>query len=216
MKMSKAANARIWQLVHQERSALVEDLRGLGSEQWNAPSLCPGWSVHDVLAHLVDVAKTTRLGFARRMIAARFDFDRDNQAGVDRERRTGPAQTLAAFEAVLGRTSTPPADLATRLIEEIAHGEDIRRPLGIRRNYPIEAATPALPYLVKTSKNFGGGKERCAGLRLVATDADFSHGEGPEVRGGAVALLLALSGRKVDAAELDGPGSAEFLARLDG
>lgn len=214
--MSKIANTRIWQLVHQERSALVGDLRGLSRAQWDTPSLCAGWSVHDVLAHLIDVDKTTRLGFVRRIIAARFDFDRDNQTGVDRERHTDPAQTLEAFEAVISFTATPPADLATRLIEEIAHGEDIRRPLGIRRAYPIESVLAALGYLVKTSQKLGGGKERCAGLHLTATDAEFSHGEGPEIQGKAVGLLMVLSGRKVDPSELTGPGATEFLERLSG
>lgn len=214
--MSKVDKAKIWQLVHQERAALAEDLRGVSLEQWDTPSLSAGWSVHDVLAHLVDVNKTTRLGFVRRIVAARFDFDRDNQTGVDRERHADPKQTLAAFEAMIPLTATPPADLATRLIEEIAHGEDIRRPLGISRAYPTESVLSVLGYLVKTPQKFGGGSERCAGLRLVATDADFSHGEGPEVRGGGVSLLLGLSGRKVDPSELSGQGASDFLARVSG
>lgn len=214
--MSNVAKARVWELVHQERLALVDDLKGLSQEQWDAASLCVGWSVHDVLAHLIDVAKTTRLGFVRRMIAARFDFDRDNQTGVDRERQEVPAHTLAAFEAVLYMTATPPADLATRLIEEIAHGEDVRRPLGIHRDYPLQSLVAALGYLVRVSKNFGGGKERCEGLHLRATDTDFNHGQGLEVQGKAVALLLVLSGRAVDTSELSGPGAKEFLERLTG
>lgn len=214
--MGKTENARIWQLVHQERFALAEDLRKISREEWNTPSMSTGWTVHDVLAHLIDVAKTTRLGFARRIIVARFDFDRDNQTGVDRERHTDPAQTLTAFEAVMRLTATPPADLATRLIEEIAHGEDIRRPLGIHRAYPIESVTAALPYLVMKPTKFGGGRERCDGFRLITTDADFSYGEGVEVRGAAVTLLLALSGRNVEESELSGPGAAEFLSRLVG
>lgn len=205
---SMSSKSAVWAVVHAERQALINDLGVIAPAQWGTPSLCVGWSVHDVLAHMIDVATTTRLGFVRRMIAARGDFDRDNQTGVDRERADDPAETLAAFRRVAGRTATPPAPLATRLVEEFAHGEDIRRPLGLQRDYPVEHVVTALGYLAKTSQKWGGGKERAERVRLVATDADTAIGTGPEVRGSAIALVLALSGRPVWPGELTGPGAA--------
>lgn len=202
----------VWPVVHAEREALVRDLESIAPAQWATPSLCAGWTVHDVLAHMIDVATTTRLGFVRRMLAARGDFDRDNQTGVDRERAQDPADTLAAYRRVAGRTATPPAPLATRLVEEFAHGEDIRRPLGLRRDYPVEHVVTALGYLAKTSQSWGGGKERAQRVRLVAADADTVIGDGPEVRGTAIALVLALSGRPVEPDELMGPGVAVMTA----
>lgn len=202
----------VWPVVHAEREALVRDLESIAPAQWATPSLCAGWTVHDVLAHMIDVATTTRLGFVRRMLAARGDFDRDNQTGVDRERAQDPADTLAAYRRVAGRTATPPAPLATRLVEEFAHGEDIRRPLGLRRDYPVEHVVTALGYLAKTSQSWGGGKERAQRVRLVAADADTVIGDGPEVRGTAIALVLALSGRPVEPDELTGPGVAVMTA----
>ena len=74
----------IWPLVHTERQALIADLEGLTEAQWAQPALCPGWTVHDVVAHLVDVAESTRLGFARDMVRAGFDFDRQNERGIAR------------------------------------------------------------------------------------------------------------------------------------
>ncbi|WP_328529817.1 maleylpyruvate isomerase family mycothiol-dependent enzyme [Nocardioides sp. NBC_00368] len=201
-----SSKSAIWSVVHTEREALIRDLETLAPARWTTPSLCTGWTVHDVLAHMIDVATTTRLGFVRRMIAARGDFDRDNQTGVDRERAEDPAATLASFRRVAGRTATPPAPLATRLVEEFAHGEDIRRPLGIRRDYPVEHVVTALRYLADTSQKWGGGKERAQRVRLVATDADVAIGTGPEVRGSAIALALALSGRSTEPGELTGPG----------
>jgi uncharacterized protein (TIGR03083 family) len=202
-----SSKSAIWSVVHAEREALIRDLETLAPAHWTTPSLCAGWTVHDVLAHMIDVATTTRLGFVRRMIAARGDFYRDNQTGVDRNRAEDPADTLAAYRRVAGLTVTPPAAPATRLVEEFAHGEDIRRPLGLRRDYPVEHVVTALRYLADTSQKWGGGKERVQRVRLVATDADAVIGTGPEVRGTAIALVLALSGRPVEPDELTGPGS---------
>ena len=171
------------------------------------PSLCPGWTVHDVVAHRVDTALTTRLGFLRGMITARFDFDRSNDAGVLKYRGNSPAETLAAFRAVQDRTSGPPAPRATRLVEAVVHGEDIRRPLGIVRGYPAEPVLAALRHQLNTSGNVGGGRELANGLRLVASDAAFEHGTGHLVRGPPVALLLAVSGRPVREGELEGDGA---------
>ncbi|MFJ9391288.1 maleylpyruvate isomerase family mycothiol-dependent enzyme [Nocardioides sp. NPDC101246] len=207
-----SSKSLVWSVVHAERQALIRDLETLSPAQWATPSLCAGWTVHDVLAHMIDVATTTRLGFVRRLVAAGGDFDRDNQTGVDRERAEDPAETLAAFRRVAGRTATPPAPLATRLVEEFAHGEDIRRPLGLRRDYPVEHVVTALGYLAKTSQKWGGGKERAQRVRLVATDADTVIGTGPEVRGTAITIVLALSGRQVGPDELTGPGAAAVVA----
>ncbi|WJZ66411.1 maleylpyruvate isomerase family mycothiol-dependent enzyme [Kocuria rosea] len=203
---------KIWPVVHAERRALIRDLEDLPAQQWETSSLCPGWDVHDVLAHLVDDARTTRLGFLRRLAAARFDFDRCNARGVARERRADPRDTLAAFRAVSGRTTSAPAAPATRLVEAFVHGEDIRRPLSLTRDRPAGPVAEALRHQLRTSTKLGGGKERAAGLRLVATDADLDAGTGPEVRGGVLALLLAVSGRPVGPEELTGPGAAALVS----
>lgn len=202
----------IWPVVHDERQALIDDLASIASEQWRTSSLCPGWDVHDVVAHLIDTAKTTRRGFIQRMLAAGFDFDHDNAVGVTRERASDPVETLARFRSVRLRTSTPPAALETRLVEAFVHGEDIRRPLRIFRAYPPEHVATALDSQVKTSVKFGGGKEIARGWRLVATDTGFEHGEGPEIHALAITLLLATSGRYVACEELTGPGAAAFHA----
>ncbi len=203
----------VWRAVHEERRRLALDLEGMAPERWQTPSLCPGWSVHDVLAHLVDAATTTRLGFVRQMATARLDFDRANEHGVRRHRADDPLETLEAFRAVTDRTDTPPGPLATRLVEAYVHGEDIRRPLGITSSYPHEHVMTALGYTARTGAGLGGGKERVAGLRLSPVDGGPAIGEGPDVRGTAIALLLAASGRPLDAEELTGPGARALRSR---
>ncbi|EHI44902.1 hypothetical protein OPAG_04931 [Rhodococcus opacus PD630] len=196
----------VWPIVHAERAALIDDLTDLTDDQWAHPSLCGDWTVHDVAAHLINNAKTTRLGIVRNMARARFNFDRQNAQGVERERGATPRQTLARLEQVATRTSTPPAPLDSRLVEEVVHGEDIRRPLGINRIYPSEAVVRSLRYQARTPVSLGGAKQLIAQVRLRATDADVSIGDGPEVCGPALSLLMAISGRKSALGDLDGPG----------
>ncbi|MCX4451132.1 maleylpyruvate isomerase family mycothiol-dependent enzyme [Streptomyces sp. NBC_01789] len=197
----------VWPMVHAERAALIDDLARLDDGQWAQPSLCVGWTVHDVAAHLVDTARTTRLGFVVGLVKERFDFDRQNARGVERERGASPQDTWQRLRRVASRTSTPPAPLDSRLVEEVVHGEDIRRPLGLTRAYPPEAVTRALRLQLRTPASFGGAKELTARVRLTATDADLSVGNGPEVGGPALSLLLAVSGRQTALEELDGPGA---------
>jgi uncharacterized protein (TIGR03083 family) len=185
----------IWPLVHAERQALIADLEGLTEDQWAQPSLCPGWTVHDAVAHLVDVAATTRIGFVLDMARAGFDFDRQNARGIDRARGASPSQTLQRLRKVTARTSTPPAPLDTRIVEEVVHGEDIRRPLGLHRTYPPKALERALRQQIRTSTRFGGAKELVTDVTLTATDQDLTIGTGPEIRGTGLELLLACSGR---------------------
>ncbi|MBX9921581.1 MAG: maleylpyruvate isomerase family mycothiol-dependent enzyme [Mycobacteriaceae bacterium] len=202
----------VWPLVHAERAAMIDDLTRLDDTAWEQPSLCAGWTVHDVVAHLVDVARSTRLGFALDMVRAGFDFDRQNTRGIQRARGGTPGETLQRLREVATRTSIPIAPLDTRLVEEVVHGEDIRRPLGITHTYAQDAIVRSLRQQVRTSTAFGGAKELVAGVRLVATDTDLTIGDGPEVAGPALALLLTVSGRTVAARELDGPGLASLTS----
>lgn len=204
----------VWSVVHAERAALIEDLAGLADDQWGQRSLCGDWTVRDVAAHLVDTAKTTRRGFVLGLLRARFDFDRQNAQGVARELGSTPSDTLDHLRAVATRTSTPPAHLDSRLVEEIVHGEDIRRPLRIMRNYPADAVVRAVDYQARTPLSFGGAKQRIAGVRLRATDVDLVIGDGPEVTGPGLSLLLTISGREVALVDLAGPGVDVLRRRL--
>ena len=204
----------VWPMVHVERRALIDDLAKLDDTQWTWPSLCDGWTVHDVVGHIVDSALTTRLGFVVDMARARFDFDRQNANGVERARGTTPRQTLERLRRAASRTSTPPAPIDTRIVEAVVHGEDIRRAVGLTRSYPQDAVVRSLRQQARTSESFGGAKELVGRIRLEATDLDLSTGDGPEVSGPALALLLVISGRRTALAELDGPGVALLDPRV--
>lgn len=212
--MKGSSMNEVWQLVHNERRALVDDISQLSAEQWDSPSLIKEWTIHDVVAHLVDTARCSKLGFIRDMVRAGFDFDRLNENGIKRERGSTPAQTLERLRSVTSRTSSPPAPLDTRLVEEVVHGEDIRRALGISHQYQALAVDRALTLQLKTSVNFGGAKERAAGLELETSDAEVSVGQGAILRGSRLNLLVALSGRSQALVDLEGPGVEILTSRL--
>ena len=107
--------------MHAERAALIRDLEPLDEASWQQQSLCAEWTVHDVVAHLVDTARTTRLGFVIALARARFDFDRQNTRGVERERGSSPRETQD--RPACGRHPNLDAPGAVRqpvLVEEIA------------------------------------------------------------------------------------------------
>jgi uncharacterized protein (TIGR03083 family) len=202
----------IWPVIHAERKALAHDLSRLSAEQWETPSWCAGWSVHEVLAHLLSAAKMTPPKFVRRLAAAGFAFDRYTGRQVALEGAGGPAATLAAFRAVADRETAPPGPKDTWLGEAFVHGEDIRRPLGMTGAYPLPYVTRVIS-LYAHSNAIIHGKARLAGLTLRATDTDFSLGSGPVVEGPAVALMLSAAGRKQALPELAGPGVPVLAGR---
>ena len=195
----------IWPTIHAERAALATDLAGLTDEQWATPSLCSNWNVHQVLAHQLSAAKMTPFKFVTNFAGAGFNFAKFADKQVAREGSGGPAATLAAFQLAANRESAPPGPKDTWLGEAFVHGEDIRRPLGIKREYPLPEVARALTFYAG-SDTIIGGKTRMSGLTFKATDADVSIGSGPVVEGPLMSLLLASTGRKSALDDLSGPG----------
>ena len=89
----------VWLLVHAERAALIDDLVGLTDAQWAHPSLCEGWTVHDVAAHLVDNAMATRRGILRAMVRPETARRRDT-AGP---RTSAPSPSETAWSVATRR-----------------------------------------------------------------------------------------------------------------
>lgn len=194
-----------WPTIHAERKALADDLAGLKDEQWQTPSLCVGWSVHDMLGHMVATAKMSPPRFIGRFVGSGFNFDKMANKDIKAETANGPAGTLAELNAHLNDTSAPPGPIDAMLGEALIHTEDIRRPLGIKHEYPLDATVRTLDFF-KKSNLLIGAKNRIAGVTLKATDTTWSHGSGPEASGPAHSLLMAMTGRKSALDDLSGPG----------
>lgn len=195
--------------------SLADLLDDLADREWRTDSLCPGWSVHEVAAHVSMSARSTLLGTLGGVIRARGDFDRmvATEARERAARFTPEAlvaqirQTAGSPHRMLGSSRFDP------LVDALVHGQDIARPLGRVRPMPAAPVVAALDH-ARLSR-FYGSRKRFRGMRLIATDVDWSAGEGPdEVRGPASDLLLVATGRPAGLAALSGPGAERLAAAL--
>lgn len=206
------ASTDIWETIHSERKSLAADLQGLSDEQWATRSLCSDWSVRDVLAHMTATAQITPASFFPKLIGSGFSFNRLQAKDIARVKGDSPAATLRNFEAVLTSTKRPPGPIDTMLGEVVIHSQDIRRPLGIGHDYPVDKVAQVAEFF-KGSNLLIGAKRRIAGLKLKATDADWSTGDGPEVSGPVASLVMAMTGRTAALDDLSGEGVATLRSR---
>ena len=199
-------------MVHAERAALAEFLEPLPAEQWTQPTWCTKWNVQEVVGHLTAAGSITAAHFFPGFVMAGFNFDKF----VDKDLRSfaegTPGQVLDRFKAVITSTRKPPGPAYVALGEVMVHGEDIRRALGATGEHAPERLT-TLAELYKTTGAPLRAKKRIEGLRLQATDVDWSTGDGPEVRGPAMALILAMVGRAAALDECTGDGVATLRSR---
>jgi len=194
-----------------ERTELADFLATLTPGQWEAPSLCAGWRVRDIVAHVMSFDDVSLLGMFRRAIRGRFVHI--NQVGVDELASLSTEQLLARLRARLrpqGLATTFGGRLA--LLDVTIHHQDIRRPLGMPRHIPAERLRLVLADCVRSPELPGWRLAR--GVRLVPDDLDWSHGSGPEVTGPAEAMLMAIAGRRSAIGQLAGPGQPVVAGRL--
>lgn len=196
-----------------ERSEMAEFLASLRPEQWEAQSLCQGWRVRDVAAHVVSYEEDGWSDVIQRISKAHFRPSRVNDLALAEYAALGPQELVEYL-----RHHLTPSGATTRfggrvgLVDALIHHQDMRRPLGMPRQVPVERLLCALPFAVTAPPLRGFWHAR--GVRLVATDLDWSRGKGPEARGSGEALLMILAGRRGVAGELTGPGASILQQRL--
>jgi uncharacterized protein (TIGR03083 family) len=202
----------IWATIAAERGALASDLSDLTPAQWDTPSLCAGWTIRDIVAHLSATASLNPGSFVFNMAKAGFNFDKFANDQIAKHRGADPAATLAEFRGLQNSTSAPPGPKTSWLGEVVVHGADVRRPLGIPHTYALGAVRQVADFY-KGSNMLIGSKNRVAGLALSATDHDWQHGEGEAVEGPLLSLLLAMTGRAAACDDLVGPGVPTLRSR---
>ena len=201
--------------VDHERTELLGALESLDPGQWVESSLCTDWTVRDVIAHLVGYDCTNGVAFVVLFIATGFSVNRTNAVLVRRWRRRPNDRLVSAFRRgprAWGVTRLLGRRLA--LIDSFVHQQDIRRPLGLSRSVPPERLVRLAEIMIRDRVGAGGAK-RARGLRLRATDVEWSSGTGLEVRGPAEALIMALAGRSAALQDLNGEGVAVLASRTE-
>ena len=201
-------------MMREERGALAERLATLTAEQWRHPSLCGEWDVEHVVAHLTAGASTGQWAWIRSIVAAGFRPSVHNARRLREHLGATPAQTLENFRAVIDSTTTPSKHSIAYLGEVVVHGQDISHALGLDHAPPVEVVTPVAGFFAKRDFTVNSAAVT-KGLTLRATDGPFAAGEGPEVTGPTLALVMVMAGRPAFLGQLDGPG-VELLANRIG
>lgn len=209
--IAASGSTSLKEMARAERADLAQFLATLTPQQWDAQSLCTKWTVKDVVAHVISYEELGFVGLVRRF--AKGFVVRANQVGVDEFAALTPEQLLDYLNQHLepsGLTAGFGGMIA--LVDGTVHHQDIRRALSQPRTVPTDRLIRVLE-LVPGNPRLGAGR-RIRGLRLRATDVDWTHGDGGEVSGPGEALLMAMTGRRAALEDLDGPGKATLAQRL--
>ena len=179
-----------------ERERLAALFRDLSAEQWDTPSLCEGWRVREVVAHLTMPFRTKPLGVMAGMIRARFSFNRyaDRDARSVAQDKSG-AELADLLRRNIGNPWRPPGGGATgALSHDLIHGLDATEPLGLPAPPTDRIALVLASAGPRQLRYFGVDLQ---GHRLTATDADVSVGDGVNVVPmTAKDILLIVTGRR--------------------
>lgn len=200
-----------------ERRITADFLGTLNPEQWATPSLCRGWTVHDVAAHLLMPLVTSTWTVAAALLRHRMNFDRANVDLTTGVAKRSDAELIEGLRDHADDRYTPPGlGPAAPLTDLLIHGEDMRRPLGLTRDFEASRLVVALDFLTSGSRLGYVPPSRLTGLRFEATDLNWECGEGVDVYGPAESLMLAIAGRPAALPDLTGDGVAELAGRIGG
>jgi uncharacterized protein (TIGR03083 family) len=202
-------------MIAAQRAELAEVLAGLPGPGWDQPTLCAGWRVREVVAHITMPFRYGRGRFALELARSRGRFNEmaDRLARQDAAAMS-PAELAAAVRTNTGHPWKPPGGGYTgALAHDLIHGLDITVPLGLAvRPVPEERLRPVLPASLddRSVKFFGADLD---GIELRASDLDWSLGSGVPLAGAASDLLLVLCGRTLPPGRLSGEPAGRFTRR---
>jgi uncharacterized protein (TIGR03083 family) len=209
------ANVEILAMIADDRRRIADLVESLSPQELDTPSLCSQWTVREVVGHLTAAIAAPRRLFLPLLLRTGFNMHEANS----RLARMMGGRPVADLVAVLRDNAEKPfrppiVGYPGQLTDLQVHGQDIRRPLGLPHGLLPDRLRVSLDFLVGGRAPGFVPRSRPAGLRFEATDLDWAWGAGPLVRGTAEAVMLALTGRAVVLAELDGDGVAVLRDRL--
>ena len=218
MGRDSAADAEaVYRIATDNRLLAADMFADLTPEQWRTPSLCAGWTIREVAAHLLEPLETevNTLTLLAYLVRYRGSLDRM----VDDTARTVAARPTDELvsglrERASTRLAPPVIGPLGPMTDTCIHLRDAARPLGLDVCPPPASWRPALDFLVSKPARRGFiPRDRLVGLRLIATDQDWQHGEGIEIHGSSEAIAMAVSGRSAALADLAGSGTDVLRAR---
>lgn len=208
----------IWTAIDDQRVRTVEMLEELTDEQWEHPSLCEGWTVRHVAAHLTlqrqHLSDVVRLLVEHPRLLRSVGLNRMIHDSAVVRAALPTDEIVARIRAGIGsRGHNSFVTPRETLTDSLVHAQDMAIPLGIDLEMQTVGALIALDRTWATRHTWLGTVVRqlpIDGYRLVATDADWTAGSGPPVIGPVAALLLLVTGRPVALARLEGDGAAQL------
>jgi uncharacterized protein (TIGR03083 family) len=207
---SPADAESVYQIATANRLLAADMFATLTPEQWRTPSLCSGWTVREVAAHLLEPLETEvgTLKLLAYLVRYRGSLNRmvDETARKVAARPTDELVT-GLRERASTRLTPPVIGPLGPMTDTCIHLRDAARPLGLDLCPPPASWRPALDFLVSKPATRGFiPRDRLNGLRFIATDQDWRHGDGPEILGISEAIAMAVSGRPAALDDLTGPG----------
>jgi uncharacterized protein (TIGR03083 family) len=203
----------VWRHIHQQRRALAVVLESLAEDEWTHDSLCAGWTVRDVAAHIISSPQIRVRELPAILARGGFGYNQMIFRDVKRRGQAPVAEILADFRRYDGSRHKPPCTTHIEpLIDILVHSQDILRPLGRTHDLPRDAAVVAADRSRRLAPLLGAGK-LVRSVRMVATDIDWDRGRGPTIEGPIQELLMLCCGRVGDPALLAGEGLATNIGR---
>jgi uncharacterized protein (TIGR03083 family) len=197
-------DAELQPVVAAEFLALADLLASATDTQWDTPSLCAGWRVREVIAHMTMAARYPEDKFMAELRSYDFDFGRLSNGIASRDAGLPTGELVAGLRSDVMQHWTPPGGgYHGALNHVVIHGLDVTVPLGVPRRSPDDTIRIVLDDLTRggVHEHFGTSIE---GRSLQATDLDWSYGSGPPMRGKAEDLAVVLCGRALPAGRIEG------------
>jgi len=184
----------VWSHIDRERAYLADLLESLPPEDWERQSLCDGWTVRDVGAH-VSMAEARVRDILWPAIRSGFSYN----GMVRRAALSNRASHDEIVATIRGFADThrlaPFITELEPLLDVMVHVQDICIPLGIEREIPVDVAAVTATRMLSLR-----GPMRLwrapTGVKLVASDTDWSYGEGRVVEAPMQSILLGIMGRQ--------------------
>ncbi len=214
-------------LISAHRRALAVALDSLTAQEWQGQSLCKGWTPAHVLAHQTMPFRMGEQEFMAGIQRCGGDFTRFSDEVADRDSKLPPAELVAALRDNADNPWAPPGGgLSSALSHDVIHGLDIAWPLGLQYEIPERAMVTVLD-AITSPLNLGPDDALAAevrpdaknetvfgvpldGIRVRATDLDWSVGAGDDLAGHSRDVLMLLAGRRVPGTLFSGAGAASI------